>query len=93
MLRGEPSSLTEGVGREKRLSSFRQPRAYWVLFSFAFDAPLLSGRPAKLLLVSTGNIRNRDSEALVVPLIRDLIGQFGAHAFLELDRAGIVIRG
>ena len=57
------------------------------------DSHLLRGRPAKLLLISTGNITNLELEALVVPLIPDLIREFGVHAFLELGRSGIVIRG
>ena len=57
------------------------------------DAHLLSNRPAKLLLVSTGNVSNRDLEALVVPLIPDIVREFGAHTFLELDGLGIIIRG
>src|SRR3954447_24771196 len=57
------------------------------------DGHILRGRPAKLLLISTGNISNRDLEALVVPLIPDIIREFGSHSFLELGRAGIVVRG
>ena len=57
------------------------------------DSHLLRGRPAKLLLVSTGNISNRDLEAMVVPLIPDIVREFQTHSFLELGRAGIVIRG
>jgi predicted nuclease of predicted toxin-antitoxin system len=37
---------------------------------------LLSGRPAKLLLISTGNISNQELEHLLVPLIPDLIREF-----------------
>src|SRR3954453_20510253 len=47
---------------------------------------LLSGRPAKLLLVSTGNISNRELEPLVVPLIPDLVRELQANVFLELGR-------
>jgi predicted nuclease of predicted toxin-antitoxin system len=54
---------------------------------------VLHGRPAKLLLVSTGNISNRELERLVVPLIPDLVREFQAHSFLELGRAGIIVRG
>jgi predicted nuclease of predicted toxin-antitoxin system len=57
------------------------------------DGHLLRGRPAKLLLISTGNITNRDLEVLVVPLIPDIVREFQTHLFLELGRAGIVIRG
>jgi predicted nuclease of predicted toxin-antitoxin system len=54
---------------------------------------VLHGRPAKLLLVSTGNISNRELEAMVVPLIPDLIREFQVNSFLELGRAGIIVRG
>lgn len=57
------------------------------------DSHVLRGRPAMLLLISTGNISNRDLEALVVKLIPDIIREFQTHAFLELGRGGIVIRG
>lgn len=57
------------------------------------DTHILRGRPAKLLLVSTGNISNRDLEALMVPLIPDIVREFGSHLFLELGRSGITVRG
>ncbi len=57
------------------------------------DSHLLRARPLKLPLISTGNIGNRDLEALMVPLIPDIVREFGSHSFLELDRAGIVFRG
>jgi predicted nuclease of predicted toxin-antitoxin system len=57
------------------------------------DGHLLRGRPAKLLLVSTGNISNRDLEALMLPLIPDIVREFQTHSFLELGPAGIVVRG
>lgn len=57
------------------------------------DSHILHGRPAKLLLISTGNISNRDLEALLVPLIGDIVREFQAHSFLELGRTGIVVRG
>jgi predicted nuclease of predicted toxin-antitoxin system len=57
------------------------------------NSHLLHARPAKLLLISTGNISNRELEQLVVPLIPDLVREFQAHTFLELGRAGIIVRG
>ena len=57
------------------------------------DSHLLHRRPAQLLLFSTGNISNRDLEALMVPLIPDVIREFQSYDFLELGRAGILIRG
>ena len=57
------------------------------------NSHLLHARPAKLLLVSTGNITNRELEQLVVPLIPDILREFQSHSFLELGRAGIIVRG
>jgi len=56
------------------------------------DSHVLRGRPPKLLLISTGNISNRDLEALMVPLIPDIIREFGPHSLLELGRSGLVVR-
>src|SRR5581483_6611491 len=57
------------------------------------DSHVLRRRPPKLMLISTGNVRNRDLEALMAPLIPDIVRELGSHSFLELGRAGIVIRG
>src|SRR5262245_30009014 len=57
------------------------------------DSHLLSGQPAKLLLISTGNIANRELEALLVPLLASILREFNSHSFLELGRTGLVIRG
>ncbi len=57
------------------------------------DSHILSGQPAKLLLISTGNISNRELEALLVPLIPDIVREFQTHSVLELGRVGLVVRG
>ncbi len=57
------------------------------------DSHLLQSRPAKLLLISTGNISNRDLEALIVPLIAEVVREFQTHSFLELGLTGIAVRG
>jgi predicted nuclease of predicted toxin-antitoxin system len=57
------------------------------------NSHLLAGRPAKLLLVSTGNISNRELEQLVVPLIPTLAAEFQLNSFIELGRTGVNIRG
>ena len=57
------------------------------------NSHLLSARPAKLFLVSTGNIGNRELEQVFVPLIPTIVAEFQIHVFLELGRAGIVVRG
>lgn len=48
---------------------------------------------AKLLLISTGNINNRELEALKLPLIPQIALEFEESSLLELGRAGLVIRG
>jgi predicted nuclease of predicted toxin-antitoxin system len=57
------------------------------------NSHVLHGRPAKLLLVSTGNITNAELERLLVPLIPDLVREFQTHSFLELGRTGLIVRG
>lgn len=57
------------------------------------NSHLLYSKPEKLLLVSTGNISNRDREALTVPLIPDIDREFQTDSFLELGPAGIIVRG
>ena len=57
------------------------------------DSHVLQGRPAKLLLISTGNISNRDLEALMIPLVTDIVREFQTQSFLELGPTGVVVRG
>jgi len=57
------------------------------------NSHLVSGRPSKLLLVSTGNISNADLGQLLVPLLPALVAAFQTHVFVELTRGGIIIRG
>jgi predicted nuclease of predicted toxin-antitoxin system len=51
------------------------------------------GEPARLLLVSTGNITNREIEALFAAHLLDVVNAFGSSRFVELDRNGITVRG
>ena len=53
---------------------------------------MLHGRPAKLPLVSTGNISNNELEKLMVPLIPSIVREFQVNSFVELGRTGIVVR-
>jgi predicted nuclease of predicted toxin-antitoxin system len=56
------------------------------------DSHTLHGRPAKLLLVSTGNVSNTNLEALMVPLIPLIVREFETRSFLEPGRAGVIVR-
>lgn len=57
------------------------------------DSHVVNGRPARLLLVSTGNIRNADLLALLVRNISTLQHAFANHAFVEIGPSGVILRG
>jgi predicted nuclease of predicted toxin-antitoxin system len=82
--RTSDSEIIERADREQRVVVTKD--------SDFVDSHALHGRPAKLLLVSTGNISNAELETLMSPLIPLIASEFGTHSFLELGRIGIVIR-
>lgn len=51
----------------------------------------LQGRPYKLLLVSTGNIRNAELFALVTRRLEPLTKLFETHSYIELTRDAFII--
>jgi predicted nuclease of predicted toxin-antitoxin system len=57
------------------------------------NSHIVSGRPAKLLLISTGNISNKDLEQLMAPLVPTVVAEFQTNSFLELGRTGLITRG
>ncbi|HEX6159277.1 MAG TPA: DUF5615 family PIN-like protein [Thermoanaerobaculia bacterium] len=57
------------------------------------DSHLLQRRPEKLLLVSTGNITNRELEAVLLPNIPALVAAFESSDFVELSRTGLLVHG
>lgn len=50
------------------------------------DSFMLKRRPARLLLISTGNISNRELETLVRARLPDVEAAFASSSFIELDR-------
>jgi predicted nuclease of predicted toxin-antitoxin system len=52
---------------------------------------LLSHQPYKLLLISTGNIRNADLETLLITQLPAIVSAFAAHDYLELSRSALII--
>ena len=52
---------------------------------------LLHHEPYKLLLISTGNIRNAELEALLLMHLSTIISAFGTHDYLELSRSSLII--
>ncbi len=47
--------------------------------------------PFKLLLVSTGNIRNSDLEALFARNLNSILEAFDQHSFVEIDQSSLII--
>ena len=57
------------------------------------DSHVLHGRPTKLLLISVGNISNRELEPLIKHNIPEIMREFETASFIELSRSGIAVRG
>ncbi|MDQ1612039.1 MAG: hypothetical protein QOG00_1970 [Pyrinomonadaceae bacterium] len=51
---------------------------------------LLRRRPSKLLLVSTGNIRNADLESLLLSNLEKIAVQFYIFDFIEINQQAII---
>jgi predicted nuclease of predicted toxin-antitoxin system len=51
----------------------------------------LSGKPYKLLLISTGNISNVALDALFVPNIPVITNEFDVHRFIELTDTAVIV--
>ncbi len=52
---------------------------------------ILSGTPYKLLLISTGNIRNAELDNLISRNLLQIVDAFNNHHFLELDRNNLIV--
>jgi predicted nuclease of predicted toxin-antitoxin system len=50
----------------------------------------LHRKPYKLLLISTGNIRNSELGALLVSNLGNIAGGFDQFSFIELNRAALI---
>lgn len=55
------------------------------------DSFLLSKKPYKLLLISAGNISNKDLDALFLPLIPTLVTTFQSNDYAELSRTSLIV--
>ena len=47
-------------------------------------------RPHKLLLISTGNIRNSELEALFISNLESIAGNFDHFAFIEINQVAVI---
>ena len=57
------------------------------------DAFYLRGQPRQLLLISTGNIRNKELTTLFQKHLLAIANLFTEHNFVELTRTDIVVHG
>ncbi len=55
------------------------------------DSFILHRKPYKLLLISTGNIKNADLETLLLQNITDIVNGFEVHDFIEMSRTALII--
>ena len=51
----------------------------------------LHRKPHKLLLISTGNIRNSELETLLVANLGSIAGYFDHLSFIEINRASVIL--
>ena len=54
------------------------------------DSHTVFGRPYKLLLVSTGNIKNQDLMRLFERNLEEIVDGFSRFDFIELDRTDLI---
>ena len=69
--------------------SLAEKRAVVTKDSDFVESLIVQGVPYKLLLVSTGNIRNSHLEQILLDNLDVLTEGFEAHVFIEIDRAAI----
>jgi predicted nuclease of predicted toxin-antitoxin system len=75
---------------EINLLSLRESRVVITKDADFVNSFLLSGRPYKLLVVSTGNITNVDLEALFVPNIPAIVAALQTNSYIELTRTTLI---
>ena len=71
--------------------SMRDSRIVMTKDSDFVDSFLLSRQPYKLLLISTGNIKNADLESLLVSQIPAIATAFATDDYLELTRTALIV--
>ena len=55
------------------------------------DSLLLRGRPWKLLSVTTGNIHNRELEALFLTNLETFLKGLAVYTYVELSRSAVIL--
>ena len=76
---------------EINLISLREQRIVVTKDADFVQSFLLQQKPYKLLLISTGNIKNADLEDVFRKGLPQIIEAFGSHSYVELGYDAIVI--
>ena len=76
---------------ELKVISIQEKRVVITKDNDFVDSFLLSKEPYKLLLISTGNISNKDLEALFAPLIPTIVATYQSHEYAELTRTALIV--
>ena len=87
--------LPDGNRSQDEIISSIADRDDRIVFSKDADfvrSHLLRGTPARLLIVATGNIANRDLTVLLLRVLPELSRLFEAHVLVELSRNALVVR-
>ena len=71
--------------------SVREERAVVTKDADFVDSFVLSNVPYKLLVVSTGNIKNADLEALLIAQLPAIVVAPSSYDYLELTRSALII--
>ena len=71
--------------------SIRESRIVATKDSDFVDSLLLRRQPFKLLLVTTGNIRNAELEHLLLANLESLAEALATHDYVELSRSAVIL--
>jgi len=71
--------------------SLREQRVLVTKDGDFIDSFLMHHQPYKLLLVSTGNIRNTELELLFRNNIQQIVAAFAIYDFIEIDRTTLIL--
>jgi predicted nuclease of predicted toxin-antitoxin system len=76
--------------KEIREISFKEERIVITKDADFLDSYYITGVPERLLLVSTGNIKNKDLILLFDSNIDQIVELFNDHSFIELNNAELL---
>ena len=76
---------------EIRIVSVEQERIVITKDSDFLDSHLITGKPAKLLYISTGNIKNKNLMELIENHFDKIILLFEIYDLIELNNEGIIV--